>query len=149
VDETAVSFLQNAQINGDWGDVDSNGLALNVLGRLGLSAPVGAVKVLSDTQQADAGWGFGLPSSPSSSAEVGQGLIAQGYNPFDPSWARVVDGRVVNVGDTIMAQQGSDGCWPNAYGAGADPFATTDAVILLAQSPGWHLYQTYLPMVVR
>ena len=150
VDETAVSFLQNAHINGDWGDPDSNGLALNVLGRLGRPAPVGAIGILSATQQADGGWGFGLPSSPSSSAEVAQGLVAHGHNPFAPSWAKVENGRIVNVGDTIIGQQGSDGCWPNLYGPGADPFATTDAIILLTQNPGWQrVYDTYLPIVVR
>lgn len=149
VDETAVSFLQNAHTNGNWGDPDSNGLALNVLGRLGLPAPVGAMAVLSDTQQADAGWGFGLPSNPSSSAEVAQGLVAHGHNPFAPSWAKVENGRIVNVGDTIMGQQGSDGCWPNLFGPGADPFATTDAIILLTQAPGWRVYRSYLPIVVR
>lgn len=150
VDETAVSFLQNAHTNGDWGDPDSNGLALNVLGRLGRPAPVGAVNVLSATQQADGGWGFGLPSSPSSSAEVVQGLVAQGHNPFAPSWAKVEAGRIINAGDTIMGQQDSDGCWPNLYGPGADPFATTDAIILLTQNPVWQrVYDTYLPVVMR
>ena len=149
VDETAVSFLQNAHINGDWGDPDSNGLALNVLGRLGVLAPAGAMDVLSATQQTDGGWGFGLPSSPSSSAEVAQGLVAHGHNPFAPSWAKVENGRIVNVGDTIIGQQGSDGCWPNLYGPGADPFATTDAIILLTQNPDWRVYHIYLPIVVR
>lgn len=149
VDETAVSFLQHAHTNGDWGDPDSNGLALSVLGRLGLPAPVGAMAVLSATQQADAGWGFGLPSSPSSSAEVAQGLVAHGHNPFAPAWAEVVGGRIVNVGDTIIGQQGSDGCWPNLSDPGADPSATTDAIILLAQNPGWVVYHTYLPIVMR
>ncbi|MCA9978460.1 MAG: hypothetical protein KC413_22020, partial [Anaerolineales bacterium] len=79
VDETAVTFLLNAQTNGDWGGPDSNGIALSVLGQLGEPA-FEAIDNLHATQLPDGGWGFDV-SNPSSSSEVVQGLKAVSQNP--------------------------------------------------------------------
>ena len=114
---------------------------------MGLSAPEGTVDTLRATQQADAGWGFGIPASPSSSSEVVQGLVAHGINPFAPKWSVVVSGQITSVADTIMAQQAENGCWPNAFGPGDDPFGTTDAIMLLTQDVAWELYGTHLPII--
>ncbi len=92
--------------------------------------------VLHATQEADGGWGFGV-ANPNSSSEVVQGLVAVGENPFAPAWSQVVSGTVTNAADAILAQQGENGCWPNLFGPGDDPFATTDAVLLLTQQPSW------------
>jgi hypothetical protein len=134
VDETAVSFLLNAHTSGDWGGPDSNGIALNVLGQLGVPA-LEAVAHLQATQLPDGGWGFDV-SNPSSSSEVVQGLKASGENPYGPEWSQIVSGTLTNAADVVMAQQGENGCWPNLYGPGDDPYGTTDAVILLMQEPG-------------
>ncbi len=134
VDETAVTFLINAQTNGDWGGPDSNGIALNVLGQLGV--PVfEAIDNLHTTQLPDGGWGFDV-SNPSSSSEVVQGLKAVGQNPYGPEWSQIISGTLTSAADVVMAQQGENGCWPNLYGPGDDPYGTTDAIILLAQEPG-------------
>jgi hypothetical protein len=135
VDETAVAYLLNSHTDGDWGGPDSNGLALNVLGRLGQSVPE-VLLVLHNTQEADGGWGFGS-ASPNSTSEVVQGLTQIGENPFGPDWSKVVSGTLASPADVIMAQQGANGCWPNLFGEGDDPFSTTDAIIMLAQQPGW------------
>ena len=149
VDETAVTWLLNAQTNGDWGGADGNGIALSVLGRLGADMPE-AIAHLGNTQQADGGWGFGLPSNPSSSGEVVQGLVQQGQNPFDPTWSQVVSGTVVNVADAILAQQDGSGCWLDFFGTTPDPFSTTDAIMLLVQAPEWpEMQQVFLPLVMK
>ena len=134
VDETAVTFLLDPQTNGDWGGPDSNGIALNVLGQLGI--PVfEAIDNLRLTQLPDGGWGFDV-SNPSSSSEVVQGLKAVGENPYGPEWSQIVSGTLTSAADVVMAQQGENGCWPNLYGPGDDPYGTTDAIILLMQEPG-------------
>jgi hypothetical protein len=148
VDPSAVTWLLNAQSNGNWGDADANGISLNILGRLGIEAPANSSDHLRQTQQADAGWGFGLPSNPNSSSEVVQGLVQHGQNPFDPTWSEVVSGTVVNVADTVMAQQADNGCWLDFFGTMADPFSTTDAILLLLQQPDWtDLQRVYMPVV--
>ncbi len=149
VDPSAVEFLLGAQTDGDWGGADSNGTSLNVLGRLGLSVP-DAVTNLREMQEDDGGWGFGVPSSPSSTSEVVQGLIQGGHNPFSPSWSKIVDGVVMNPADAIMEQQSENGCWPNLFGPGDDPFSTTDGVLLLVQEGDWgpH-YDVFLPGIYK
>jgi hypothetical protein len=150
IDPTAVTWLLNDHSNGDWGDADANGISLNILGRLGIEAPANSIDHLRQTQQADAGWGFGLPANPNSSSEVVQGLVQQGQNPFDPTWSKVVSGTVVNVVDTIMAQQADNGCWLDFSGTTADPFSTTDAILLMLQQPAWpQLRQVYLPVISK
>ncbi len=134
VDETAVSFLLNSHANGDWGGPDSSGIALNVLGKLGQPL-FEAIDNLRATQLPDGGWGFD-GSNPSSSSEVVQGLVAAGENPFGPDWSQVVSGTIVNAADAVIALQGENGCWPNLYGPGDDPFGTTDGIILLTQAVG-------------
>lgn len=148
VDPTAVTLLLNGAQEGDWGGPDGNGIALNSLGRLGVSMPAGIAN-LRQTQQEDAGWGFGVPASPSSTSEVVQGLVQQGENPFGPGWSVVVDGRLTNAADTIMAQQQENGCWPNLFGPGDDPFGTTDAMVLLGQKVSWPFHVIYLPLARR
>ena len=145
IDPTAVTWLLQAQTNGEWGSADSNGIALNILGRLGIQQP-SVVAHLRHTQAADAGWGFGVPSSPNSSSEVVQGLIQQGQNPFDPTWSKVMNGTLVNVADTMMKQQNENGCWLDYSGTIPDPFSTTDGILLLLQQPGWTVH-TFLPAV--
>lgn len=134
VDETAVSFLLNSHTSGDWGGPDSNGITLNVLGQLGVPA-LEAIANLQATQLPDGGWGFDV-SNPSSSSEVVQGLKAAGENPYGPEWSQIVSGTLTNAADVVMAQQGENGCWPNLYGPGDDPYGTTDAIILLMVEPG-------------
>jgi len=129
-----VEWLLNAQTDGDWGDPDSNGIALNVLGQLGIELPQ-AIENLHLTQTADGGWGYGA-ASPNSTSEVVQGLVQHGENPFAPAWSQIVSGTVMNPADAVIALQGDNGCWPNLYGPGDDPFATTDAILLLVQAPG-------------
>jgi hypothetical protein len=143
-------LLQAQQANGGWGGADSTGIVLQVLGWQGLSHPAGVANLMGN-QLPDAGWGFGGVANPSSSSEVVQGLVWQHQNPFDPAWSEVVSGTVTNVADTIMAQQQADGCWPNLFGPGADPFGTTDAILLLTQRPGWSVksQHIYLPLIVR
>ena len=137
----AVTWLLEAQAEGDWGGPDANGLSLQVLGRLDEEAVIDAIAAgvahLHASQQVDGGWGFGLPSSPNSTAEVGLGLVTAGENPFDPTWSQVVSGTLYSGADRLLAQQGDNGCWPNLFGPGDDPFATTDAILLLAQNPAW------------
>ncbi len=147
-DETAVDFLLNAHTNGDWGGADTTGIALNVLGRMGIHVP-GSIEGLRANQAADGGWGFGGSSSPGSISEVVQGLVQSGENPFSPGWSIVINGVVTNPADTIINQQQTNGCWPNLFGPGDDPFSTTDGIVLLAQEAGWEVYDLYLPIVVR
>lgn len=154
-DPTAVAWLQNAAVNGSWGGGDSDGISLNVLGRLGAVGPKGAFSNLRRTQQADGGWGFGGPSSPNSTSEVVEGLVQNGDNPFAPAWSVIVSGTLQNPADAIIQQQAANGCWPNLYGPGDDPYATTDAILLLMVDPPWaerpsYLeYALFLPLVVR
>jgi hypothetical protein len=147
VDDTAVALLLNAQKDGDWGSPDGNGIVLNVLGRLGIAVPA-AITNLQQTQQEDAGWGYGLPADPSATSEIVQGLVQSGQNPFGPAWSMVIDGRLTNAADTIMNQQLPNGCWPNRYAAGDDPFGTTDAMVMLAQQVSWQSGQIMLPIIV-
>lgn len=146
VDPAAVTFLLSAQQDGDWGDADQNGLALNVLGQLGLRPPAMALPFLRQSQLADGGWGFGGQFSPSSTSEVVQGLVQVGQAAFGPGWSEVVDGRLTNAADAVLAQQGANGCWPNAFGPGDDPFATTDALVMLSLKSPWDVTWLYLPV---
>jgi hypothetical protein len=43
-----------------------------------------------------------------------------------------VDGTLTNAADAVLAMQGDNGCWPNLFGPGDDPYSTTDAIQLLA-----------------
>ena len=142
----AVQWLLGAHVDGDWGTPDADGLSLNVLGRLGV-APPAAVPHLRQTQGVDGGWwSFGSINA-SASSEVVQGLVSAGHNPFDPSWSQVVSGRITNAAHAVMAQQMDGGCWPNFDGSAPDPFATTDAVLLLMARPGWYVDAAHLPAV--
>ena len=144
---SAVAVVLAAQSGGDWGDPDSNGIALQVLGGLSIGGRTGTMTALRASQTVDGGWGFGGAVSPSSSAEVVQGLVAVGGNPFGPDWSRVVDGRLTNAADAVMAGQDGNGCWPNAFGPGDDPYSTTDAILLLTRRPDWGFWDNYLPLV--
>ncbi len=147
-DETAVQFLINAQLEeGDWGYADMNGVVLQVLGRLGVAVP-GAFDRLHFMQLPDGGWGFDA-SSPSSSAEVAQGLVVYGENPFSPVWSQVVAGRVTSAADWVMAQQAENGCWANLYGPGDDIFSTVDAVLLLTLPAPWPMVFTLVEPAVE
>ncbi len=148
VDPLSVDVLMNLQTDGDWGSPDATGIALNVLGRLGASIP-GAVDNLASTQSSDGGWGFGGSSSPSSTSEIVQGLAQNNQNPFAPQWSQIVNGMLSNPADAILAQQGDNGCWPNLFGPGDDPFSTTDAIVMLSQDVEWYLYEMALPVVIR
>jgi hypothetical protein len=143
-DPSAVSWLQGAASNGSWGDADANGTSINVLGRLNETIPPGAFINLHNTQQADGGWGFGVPASANSTSEVVQGLIQNGDNPFSPQWSVVVSGTIQNPADAVMQQQGANGCWPNFFGSGDDPFNTTDGILLLMADPEWPMLPSYL-----
>lgn len=145
VDPSAIDFLLSVDTANDWGDADSNGIVLQVLSGIPSGAPAGTLAALRATQAADGGWGFGGVSSPNSSSEVVQGLTSVRLNPFSPNWSRVVEGRVTSAADVVMAQQTANGCWPNLYGPGDDPYSTTDAIILLAQHPGWGFHKVLIP----
>jgi len=144
-DPSAVTWLKNAAINGSWGGPDADGLSINVLGRLGEHVS-GSIVNLRDSQQADGGWGFALPSNPNSTSEVVQGLVQNLENPFEPAWSKVVSGTLQNPADVILNQQLPSGCWP-AFAGGDGPFATTDAILLLMQEPGWKK-STFLPLII-
>ncbi len=142
VDPAAVEWLLSAQSDdGGWGSPDATGISLQVLALLDNEEATGSIEEALDnlhaTQQADGGWGFAFPSSVNSTAEVMQGVSATGENPYDPSWSVVTSGTLRNGADLAMAQQGANGCWPNLFGEGDDPFATTDGIILLSQEPPW------------
>ena len=145
VAQSAIDFLASADVAGSWGDPDSNGIALQVLGELGRGAPTTTLAVLKSTQTADGGWGFGGVAGPNATSEVVQGLTAAGQNPFGPDWSQVVDGQFMTPADVIMAGQADNGCWPNQFGPGDDPYATTDAILLLASQPGWGFSLSHLP----
>lgn len=147
VDPSAVAFLSGAQTLGDWGDPDQNGIAINVLGRLGQRLPEGALGVLRQTQLASGGWGTGADVNPSSTSEVVQGLVQAGQNPFGPAWSTVVAGQVTSGADVILSLQGANGCWPSPFGAGDDPYSTTDAIMMLSVDPVWDLTFAHLPVV--
>lgn len=144
---SAVDLLLSTQTGGDWGDPDSNGIVLQVLG--GLSRPIrrGTLAALQAGQTVDGGWGFGGASSPSSSAEVIQGLVAVGVNPFGPDWSRVVEGRLFNAADAVLSRQGHNGCWAGPAGPADDPYSTTDAILLLTRRPDWGFWENWLPVV--
>ena len=145
-DPTAVSWLQNAATNGSWGGADANGSSVQVLGRLNEMVPAGAFVNLHNTQQADGGWGFGGSASVNSTAEVVMGVAANGDNPFAPAWSVVVSGTIQNPADAVLKQQGDNGCWPNQWGPGDDPYSTTDGVLLLMANPEWPRLPSYLEM---
>lgn len=148
VDPAAVQWLLDAHIDGDWGTSDADGLSLNVLARLGV-APPEAIIHLRQTQGVDGGWwAFGALNT-SASSEVIQGLVSAGHNPFDPSWSQVVSGRISNAALAVMAQQMGGGCWPGFDGSTPDPFATTDAVLLMMARPGWYAETAYLPAALN
>ncbi len=153
-DSSAVAWLQAAATGGSWGSADANGSSLQVLGRLNAAVPIGAFSHLHQTQQADGGWGYSVPSSANSTAEVVQGLVWQGDNPFAPAWSVLHNGRVQNPADAIMQQQQANGCWLS-WNGNDDPYATTDAILLLMTNPGWRLrpsyleFDAYLPLVVQ
>ena len=144
----AVQWLLDAHTGGDWGSPDADGLSLNVLARLGV-APPEAITHLRQTQNADGGWRpfWATAAEPSSTSEVVQGLVSAGQNPFDPSWSQVVSGRIANAGHAIMAGQMDGGCWPSFDGVTPDPFATTDAVLLMMARPEWYGHVVHLPAV--
>jgi hypothetical protein len=147
-DASAVDFLINAQADGDWGSADQNGIALNVLGRMGETVPK-ALDNLKSTQQLDGGWGFApSPSNPSSTSEVVQGLVKQGENPFSPMWSQINDGKLNSPADLVMAQQQANGCWPNYDATLDDPYSTTDAIILLDQLLVFEpFYTQWMPVI--
>jgi len=68
---------------------------------------------------------------------VVQALSQAGENPFGPSWSVVLSGTVRNAADAALSQQGENGCWPNLFGPGDDPFGTTDAILLMVQEIPW------------
>lgn len=127
---------------------DSAGIVLNALAQAGVKAP-SAVTRLAETQLPTAGWGYGEAANANSTAEAAQGLVAAGDNPFAPSWSKIVSGTLVSSAEAIISQQQPDGCWPNLFGPGNDPFALTDAIILLSLEPQWFQTAVYLPLVVR
>lgn len=142
VDPSAEEWLVSAQTeDGGWGSADATGISLQVLALLDDEAHEEAIaqalENLQATQQADGGWGFELPSSVNSTSEVAQGLTAVGENPFAPGWSVVMSGTLRNAVDVALSQQGDNGCWPNLFGEGDDPYATTDGIILLSLSPPW------------
>lgn len=147
VDSTAIDFLLSSQTNGNWGDVDSTGIALQVVGHLSRSVPMGALETLRQAQTDDGGWGMSGATSPSTASEVVQGLVANRLNPFAPEWSVVREGRLINAVDAVISQQMPDGCWPNLFGPGSDPYSTTDAILLLTQEPGWGYSLVNLPFV--
>ncbi|HSM57743.1 MAG TPA: hypothetical protein VK879_16435 [Candidatus Sulfomarinibacteraceae bacterium] len=140
VDQTAVEWLLAAHDAGDWGGPDATGISLQALaaaGELPDDVREMAQERLREQQLADGGWGMEAPSSPNSTSEVAQGLAAAGQNPFDPAWSRVLSGTLQNAADAVLAQQAENGCWPNLFGPGDDPYSTTDAVLLLSLAPEW------------
>lgn len=143
----AVDLLNSTHSGGDWGDPDSNGIVLQVYGGLSRPPRAGTPAALRIAQTVDGGWGFGGDVSASTTSEVVQGLTAVNLNPFAPDWSRVVDGRVVNAADAVMSQQSGDGCWPSPVGPGADPYSTTDAILLLTQRPGWGFSMARMPVI--
>ncbi len=156
-DALAVTWLQNAAINGSWGGADSDGSSINVLARLGAEIPQGAFANLRHTQQADGGWGYGVPASINSTAEVVQGLVQAGDNPFAPVWSVVMSGTIQNAADAVLLQQSDSGCWLDYSGTVDDPFSTTDAVLVLMADPVWSAaerpsyfeWDLYLPLVSK
>ena len=142
-DPSAISWLQGAASNGSWGETDANGTSLQVLGRLGETIPFAAFVHLRTTQQLDGGWGFDGVANPSSTAEAVQGIGQNGDNPFAPAWSMIVSGTIQSPADVIMQQQGDNGCWPNLFGSGDDPFSTTDAILLLMVNPEWPTWAAY------
>lgn len=144
---SAVDVLLAARQDGGWGEADATGIALQVLSRLDRGARAGTLNQLRATQTVGGGWGFGGTFNPSASSEVIQGLVAVGQNPFGPGWSQVVDGRLTNAADGVMAQQTANGCWPDAFGGGDDPYSTTDAILLLTSQPQWGFSYASLPTV--
>ena len=145
-DESAITWLWQAQEAGDWGSADSNGTALNALGQVGRRGPA-TWQVLHNTQFPDSGWGFAPPAGVNATSEVVQGLAAQGQNPFGPDWSTVVSGTIINPADAVLSQQLASGCWA-AFGGGDGPSTTVDAILMLMTSPGWPV-ESYLPLVLK
>lgn len=144
---SAIDVLLDARRDGGWGEADATGMALQVLGWLERGVRAGTLNQLRATQTAGGGWGFGGVDNPSASAEVVQGLVVVGQNPFGSGWSQVVDGRLTNAADVVMAQQTANGCWPDAFGGGDDPYSTTDAILLLSSQPQWGFSYTSFPLV--
>ncbi len=135
-DPSAIEWLVTNTPAEGWSDPDANGSTLQVLALQNLPAE-NLIELLAASQLADGGWGFAEKASPSSTSEVVQGLVLAGQNPFTPDWSVVVSGTIQTPADSILEQQGEDGCWPNLFGPGSDPFGTTDAIHLLMQNPVW------------
>jgi hypothetical protein len=134
VDSAAVAWLLNwlddpANIATTENNPDDVGILLKVLGQVGIQAET-ALSQAHALQKTDGTWATFAAAN--SSSEIGQGLVASGLNPFDPTWSRVVTGQVINVADALMNQQQANGCWNNT-----DAFATTDAISLLSLQPSW------------
>ncbi len=132
VDPAAVAWLLawlNDPVNVTENNADDIGILLQVLAKVGIQAET-AVSHAHAIQKADGSWATIVAAN--SSSEIAQGLVAQGLNPFDPTWSQVISGQVVNVADTLINQQQTNGCWNNT-----DSFATTDMVTLLSQQPAW------------
>jgi hypothetical protein len=150
----ATSWLLGQQdaASGGWGfpDPDTTGGALNALGRMDILLH-SAIAYARNQQQADGGWGSFGSTNPNSTSEMVQGLVASGYNPFDPSWSKVVNGRVINPADWIMEQQNdANWCWKSPFAAQLDdPAHTVDAILLLMQQPPWPIYTSYVPVVYK
>jgi len=144
VDPAAVAWLLDwlrDPINTTENNADDLGILLNVLGKVGIRAET-ALSHAHAIQKADGSWATIVAAN--SSSEIVQGLVAQGLNPFDPTWSQVISGQVVNVAEALISQQQANGCWNNT-----DVFATTDMVLLLSQQPVWvHYPSVYLPLVV-
>jgi hypothetical protein len=143
----SIEVLVNAGTAGDYGDPDSNGIALQVFGELGRRSAPATLAALRASQTEIGGWGFGGDVSPSSSSEVVRGLSALGQNPFGPRWSRVHEGKLSNAADAVLAQQDDSGCWPNLFGPGADVYGTVDAILLLTERSGWGPVEIFAPVV--
>ncbi len=59
----------------------------------------------------------------------------------------MIDGRLANAADAVMAMQAGGGCWANPFGPGDDPYSTTDASLLLTRRPDWGFWTNHLPVV--
>ncbi len=132
VDPAAIAWLLDwlrDPINMTENNADDLGILLQVLAKVGIQAET-ALSHAQTIQKADGSWATIVAAN--SSSEIAQGLVANGLNPFDPTWSQVISGQVVNVAEALISQQQANGCWNNT-----DAFATTDLVTLLSQQPAW------------
>jgi hypothetical protein len=132
VDPAAVAWLLDwlhDPVNLTENNADDIGILLQVLAKVGIKAET-ALSHAQAIQKTDGSWATIVAAN--SSSEIAQGLVAQGLNPFDPTWSQVISGQVVNVAEVLISQQQANGCWNNT-----DAFATTDMVSLLSQQPAW------------